>query len=60
MVGDAQAVVAEIVCSPGDFDDFTRIEKSHADVDLHPASRAHAGLMNTPSASTVGPLASFR
>jgi len=50
----------EIICRLGDFDDLTGVEESRADVDLHPASRAHAGLMKTPSASTVGPSASFR
>ena len=60
MVRDAEAVVAEIIGGLGDFDDFARIEKRQADIELHPASRAHAGLMKTPSASTVTPSASMR
>ena len=60
MIGNAHAVVAEIIGGLGDFDDLAGVEERRADIELHPASRAQAGLMNTPSASTVVPSASLR
>ena len=58
VIGNAHPVIAEIVCGPGHFDDLTGVQERGADVELHALSRAHAGWMNTPSASTVGPSAS--
>src|SRR5262249_53714796 len=58
VVGDPDAVIAEFVGGLGDLDDLPGIQKGAADVELHSASRAHTGMMNTPSASTVTPAAS--
>src|SRR5699024_7473917 len=59
VVWDADAVVAEFIGGPGDVDDLTGVEERGADVVLHGCPRAHAGMMNTPSAWTVTPSASL-
>ena len=56
--GMPDAVVAQIVGGLGDLDDLAGVQEGAADVELHSASRAHAGSMKTPSASTVTPSAS--
>ena len=61
VVRDRHALVAEFVCCPGYFDDLACLKKSTAHVKLHfgSCSRAHIGMMKTPSASAVGPSASL-
>src|SRR5262249_31448660 len=58
VVRDPNAVIAQFVGGLGDLDDLPGVQEGAADIELHSASRAHAGLMKTPSASTVTPVVS--